>query len=51
MESAGGAWWVMFVVSAGATVILGAALVSVVAVVALCVGWVKRRRGLQGFKG
>ncbi|MFI6876239.1 hypothetical protein ACIBL6_22690 [Streptomyces sp. NPDC050400] len=44
MESDDGSWWVMLAVSAGATLVLGAILLSVIAVVVLGVGWVRRRR-------
>ncbi|MDC0768923.1 hypothetical protein [Streptomyces sp. HD] len=44
MESEG-PWWAITVIAAGVTVVLGAILVSVIAVVALGTGWIRRRRG------
>ncbi|MFE6281035.1 hypothetical protein [Streptomyces sp. NPDC057877] len=45
MESDDGSWWVIFVISAGVTVVLGAIILSVVAAVAFGAGWVRHRRG------
>ncbi|MFB7556197.1 hypothetical protein [Streptomyces brevispora] len=44
MES-DGPWWMVIVIAAAVTVVLGAVLVSVVAAVTLGVGWIRRRLG------
>ncbi|MEW2129192.1 hypothetical protein [Streptomyces sp. NPDC005435] len=38
------AWWTIFAFSAGATVVFGAVILSVMAAVALGVSWVRGRR-------